>query len=287
MLAKSNLTDKKTHVNKMSNIKPRKSLVSLIVPCYNQSEFISETLDSILYQTYNYWECIIINDGSTDNSEEIILEYCKRDSRFKYIYQENQGIVASRNNAIKQCHGRYILPLDGDDIILKEYLELAVKKLDEDDNIELVYCDVVFFGIPQEQRLQLPELNMRNMLFKGCCVNSSVFRKASFDKIGGYKSEMKDGWEDWEFFISLLENGGKAYKLHRTLFKYRVNKNSRTTSINNNNKIKLKTQIVKLHPRLFFEQYDRLWLDYYCIINSRSYKIILFLKKIYKYLTNK
>ena len=70
-----------------------KSLVSLIVPCYNQSEFISETLDSILCQTYNFWECIIINDGSIDNSEEIILDYCKRDSRFKYIYQQWTNIL--------------------------------------------------------------------------------------------------------------------------------------------------------------------------------------------------
>ena len=258
------------------------SLVSVIVPCYNQSEFISETLDSILCQTYKFWECIIINDGSIDNSEEIILDYCKRDSRFKYIYQENQGIVAARNNAIKQSHGRYILPLDGDDLILKEYLELAVKKLDEDDNIELVYCDVVKYGILQEEQYVLPKLTLRNILHTGCCVNSSIFRKTTFDKIGGYKPEMKDGWEDWEFFISLLENGGEAYKLDRVLFKYRMNENSRNTIISNDNKRELRTQIVKLHPRLFYEQYNSLWNDYYSITNSRSYRIMLFMKKIYK-----
>ena len=258
------------------------SLVSVIVPCYNQNEYIAETLESVLCQTYYNWECIIINDGSTDNSENIILNYCKKDSRFKYIYQENQGIIAARNNAIKQCHGRYILPLDGDDVILKDYLDFAVKILDKDDSIELVYCDVAFFGIPQEKRLVLPELNLRNLLHKGCCVNSSVFRKTSFDKIGGYKPEMKEGWEDWEFFISLLENGGKVYKLNSTLFKYRLKDSSRTTSISNDKKRKLRTQIVKLHPQLFYEQYDSLWYDYNCITNSRSYKIIMFLRKIYK-----
>ena len=258
------------------------SLVSVIVPCYNQSEYIAETLESVLGQTYKCWECIIINDGSTDNSEEIILSFCKKDSRFKYIYQKNQGIVVARNNAIKQCHGRYILPLDGDDIILKEYLELAVKKLDENDNIELIYCDVVKFGMLQDEQYILPKLTLRNILHTGCCVNSSIFRKTTFDKIGGYKSEMKDGWEDWEFFISLLENGGKPHKLEKPLFKYRISKDSRNTSIKSDNKRKLRAQIVRLHPHLFYEQYDNLWSDYYSITNSRSYKIALLLKKMYK-----
>ncbi len=258
------------------------SLVSVIVPCYNQSVYIAETLESVLCQTYNCWECIIINDGSTDNSEEVILNFCKRDSRFKYLYQTNQGIVAARNNAIKQCNGKYILPLDGDDIIIKEYLELAVKKLDEDDKIDLVYCEVTKFRDLHEERLVLPDLNLRNILHTGCCVNSSVFRKKAFEKIGGYKPEMKDGWEDWEFFISLLENGGKPHKLEKPLFKYRISKDSRNTSIKRDNKRKLRAQIVRLHPHLYYEQYDNLWSDYYSITNSRSYKIALLLKKMYK-----
>ena len=259
---------------------PNKSLISVIVSCYNQSEFIAETLDSVLCQTYDSWECIIINDGSTDNSEDII-SFCERDSRFKYIYQKNQGIVAARNNAIKQCHGIYILPLDGDDKILEDYLDLAVKVLDENNTIELVYCDVIQFGNTQDTFFYLPELNLRNILQRGCCVSSSVYRKSTFNIIGGYKSEMKNGLEDWEFFISILERGGKVFKLNRVLFKYRINENSRNSKINEEKRKILRGEVVKLHPLLYYEQYSDLLNEYNSLTNSRIYKIALFFKKTY------
>ena len=64
-------------------------LVSIIVPCYNQAQYLPETLDSVLAQTYPYWECIIVNDGSPDNTEEIAKHYCEKDNRFKYLFKEN------------------------------------------------------------------------------------------------------------------------------------------------------------------------------------------------------
>ena len=72
-------------------------LVSIIVPCYNQAQYLPETLDSVLAQTYPYWECIIVNDGSPDNTEEIAKHYCEKDSRFKYVYKENGGLSSARN----------------------------------------------------------------------------------------------------------------------------------------------------------------------------------------------
>lgn len=94
-----------------SNSKP---IVSIIVPCYNQGHLLCDALDSVLMQTYIDWECIIVNDGSTDNTESVALAYCEKDARFMYFYQDNQGVIASRNNAIRKSNGRYILPLDGE-----------------------------------------------------------------------------------------------------------------------------------------------------------------------------
>ena len=90
--------------------------VSVIVPCYNQGEYLADALESVLYQTFTDWECIIVNDGSSDNTEEVANKFCELDKRFKYISQTNQGVSAARNNGIKASSGTYILPLDGDDV---------------------------------------------------------------------------------------------------------------------------------------------------------------------------
>lgn len=253
--------------------------VSIIVPCYNQSNYIAETLDSVLMQTYNNWECIIVNDGSTDQSERIILGYCNKDARFKYISQDNQGVICARNNAIRESKGEYILPLDGDDLISKEYLDLAVRVLDSDNDIVLVYCDVMRFGAVEGLWL-LPKVSIRNLLHTGCCVCTSMFRRTSFDLVGGYKYEMNQGWEDWEFYISLLEKGGKAYKINQPLFKYRIIDDSRDRSIAPHIKHELRSRIVRLHPQLYYEQYDAIWKDYNHIINSRKYKLVSIIGKI-------
>ena len=79
----------------------KQGLVSIIVPCYNQGLYLKECLESILQQTYSQWECIIVDDGSSDNSEQIANSFSEQDSRFRYIYQSNQGVCAARNNGIK------------------------------------------------------------------------------------------------------------------------------------------------------------------------------------------
>ena len=91
--------------------------ISVIVPCYQQGEYLSETLNSVLNQTYPYWECIIVNDGSTDNTKEVAALFCQKDNRFHYIEKENQGPSIARNTGINASQGEFILPLDADDII--------------------------------------------------------------------------------------------------------------------------------------------------------------------------
>ena len=85
-----------------------KKLVSIIIPLFNAEKYLVETLNSVVSQTYSNWECIIVDDGSTDFSERIVKEYCKQDERFKYYYQNNSGPSVARNFAFKQSSGDYI-----------------------------------------------------------------------------------------------------------------------------------------------------------------------------------
>ena len=118
--------------------------ISLIIPCYNQSAFLVECLESVAQQTFTDWECILINDGSTDNTEEICKKWVEKDERFHYFKKENGGVSSARNFGIEKSTGIYILPLDGDDKIAENYLKLASEKLE--NGFDVVYCLAKYFG---------------------------------------------------------------------------------------------------------------------------------------------
>lgn len=197
-----------------------KARVSVIVPCFMQAAYLAEALDSVLAQSYPYWECIVINDGSPDNTEMVAIEYCKKDSRFRYLSKENGGHSSARNLGIKASSGKYILPLDGDDKITAVYLEKAVEALENNEEVKLVLGQAAFFGTINE-KWQLPKYDLRSLLIMNCFYISSVFRRGDFDKTKGFDETMV-GYEDWDFFISLLKNGGEVIHIPELCFYYRI-----------------------------------------------------------------
>ena len=102
-------------------------LVSIITPSYNSSRFIEETIASVQAQTYSHWEMLITDDGSTDNSFEIIKKICKKDSRIKLFSIKNAGPAVARNNSIKHAKGKYLAFLDSDDLWMPEFLSTSIK----------------------------------------------------------------------------------------------------------------------------------------------------------------
>lgn len=123
----------------MSQLSPK---VSVIVPCYNLGQYLDETIDSILAQTYQDFKIIIVNDGSTDGDTiELLKTYNK--PKTQVIHTENQGPSAARSAGIPLAKGQYILPLDADDLIGDTYLEKAVEVLDKDPSIGIVYMEKV------------------------------------------------------------------------------------------------------------------------------------------------
>lgn len=205
-------------------------IVSIIIPCYNQEKYLAETLDSVIAQTSESWECIIVNDGSTDNSEAIIDTYCAKDSRFTKLNQKNQGLSASRNNGIKIAKGTFILPLDGDDKIGSQYLELAKKEFAKKPQPKLVYCKAKFFGAKNEF-WNLPKYNYEKLLFFNHIFCSAIFKKEDYLKTLGYDTNMNFGYEDWEFWIQLLRKDDIVIQLDSVQFFYRQRENSMIKSL--------------------------------------------------------
>lgn len=228
--------------------------VSIIIPCFNQSQYLPETLDSILAQTYNDWECIIVNDGSPDNTEEVAKEYCDKDKRFKYVYQENQGPATARNNGIKSSSGEYILPLDSDDLISPTYIEKAMSHFNISPNTKLVYCKAKKFG-EEEGCWDLPAYKYENMLWNNLIFCTAMYKRVDYDKTNGYNPNMKYGLEDWDFYLSLLNENDIVYRIEEILFFYRIKNISRSTILYSDNRVRESLIFLYNNHKEKYEQY--------------------------------
>ena len=220
-------------MNQYNNIPSQQGLameepvkVSVIVPVYNQGEFLAEALDSVLQQTYPKWECVIVNDGSTDNSGEVAKGYVNKDDRFKYLYQDNSGVAAARNNGIRHSDAFFILPLDGDDVLCPSYLEKAVNRFLLHPETTLVYGKTEFLG-DRSGGWNLPEYSWDSFIWSNCIVNCAMYKRSDFEKTKGYQDNIL--LEDWDFWLTLLNPESVVYRYDDVLFKYRVRKSSRNS----------------------------------------------------------
>ncbi|ANF50408.1 hypothetical protein A0O34_07705 [Chryseobacterium glaciei] len=230
-------------------------LISIIVPCYNQAEYLDECLQTVLEQTFQNWECIIVDDGSPDNTEEVAKRWVEKDSRFKYLYKSNGGLSSARNAGIEIAAGEWILPLDCDDKIGNQYLKLAEEKFNE--NYKIIYCNAEKFG-SQNGFWQLPDYSRKTLAVENIIFCTAFFRKNDWKRVNGYDTNLIYGWEDWEFWISILKDGGEVYKINEICFYYRIKETSMITemsSIDGNMKIMTSKNIIyKKHIAFFTKE---------------------------------
>lgn len=255
--------------------KPQSSKVSVIVPCYNLAKYLPECLDSILRQTYSNFECIIINDGSTDETETVASDYTQKDSRIKLFSIDNGGLANARNTGIHLSDGDYILPLDADDKIDERYLEEAVRVLDENPNIQIVYCRANYYG-KRSGEWKLHPYSLEYILASNCIFCSSFYRRSTYDKTLGYNPNMKYGYEDWDLWLSILEQGGDVYRIDKVLFYYRQRRRSMNTRILESDRIQYtRKQLYLNHKKLYSENFfnPELSIEYRHYAHSLEYKI--------------
>lgn len=249
------------------NIIQPNDLVSIVVPCYNQAQYLDEALQSVLGQTYTNWECIIVNDGSSDNTDAIARSWVEKDKRFRYLFQENSGLSSSRNLGIQQSTGEFILPLDADDKISNLYLQLALDAFQEEASLKVVYCQAEKFG--NENGLwQLPPFTIHDLCFFNMIFCCAFFRKKDWEWVGGYDDKMIYGWEDWEFWIAILKKGGSVKRLDEVGFYYRIRNNSMVKQLDSvKTKILAEYMSVK-HADFYVNQLGS--FHYLCNINKQT-----------------
>ena len=195
------------------------AIISVVVPCFNQEQFLEEALSSVQNQTYKQWECVIVDDGSTDGSASIAAEFIKKDSRFSYFRKINGGPSSAKNLGISKSTGKYVFPFDGDDILDLNYFENAVRILECNSQVEVVHCNVMQFGNITGP-LVLEEYSFEKLLIKNCIIGCAFFRRATYNLTNGFCEDM---WalEDWDIWLSILKQGGEVYKFNDFYYNYR------------------------------------------------------------------
>jgi glycosyltransferase involved in cell wall biosynthesis len=198
-------------------------LVSVIVPAFNYGPLIGQTLESLLNQTYSNWECLVIDDGSMDNTPHIVRSYCTSEPRIKYYYQSNSGLSSARNTGIKYSKGRYIQFLDADDLLEKRKLEHHVRYLENNREVEIVYGGVRYFKTesPDERKYSMfkndkrwmPEVSgagediFTALLYDNIMVVSSpLLRRLVVDGVGYFDTNI-DALADWDYWIRCASAG--------------------------------------------------------------------------------
>lgn len=251
--------------------------VSVIMPCYNDGAYIEDAVASVKAQTYPEIELIIIDDGSDEPRTRAILEKLES-SGTTLLHTDRQRPAGARNAGIAAAAGEYILPLDADDLIEPSYIEKAVRVLDENDDIGVVYCHADLFG-EQSGPWKLPEYSLEEMLLDNVVFVTAMFRREDWRRVGGYRTTMEHGMEDYDFWLSILELDRQICQLPEVLFHYRIKPVSRTTKFQKDLAVVQQTYrtIYKQHPVLY-EKYK----DQYAMILRDNLIEQLFLNSAYQ-----
>lgn len=228
-------------------------VASIIVPCYNLARWLPEALQSVRDQSLRDWECVIVDDGSTDETARVAKEWCDADPRFRLLHQENRGVAAARNAGAAVSGGRYLLFLDADDILAPGYLEAAVAALEADPSLTLVFGRAERFGA-RNSWSELPDFSMGTMLSRNCLYVSCVLRRADFERCAGFDSAFVAGFEDWDFWLSLFEalpGEPKVLRLEQTCFYYRTRRGSRNAGVTDEALVPLRRLLWEKHKSLY------------------------------------
>jgi len=222
---------------------------SIIIPCYDAGAFLSEAIRSAFEQTYDDFEIIVVDDGSTDAETLLMLKRFNW-PRTRIIHQANAGPAAARNRAVAEATGEYILPLDADDLIEPTYVAKAAAVLDALPDVGIVYCRAAKFGA-EEGPWELPTFSRDELALGNVIFVSAMFRKSDWELVGGFDETLRHGMEDYDFWIRLVRAGRKVVRLDETLFRCRIRERSRTALFEED-----RTQVVATYAQIFRKNRD-------------------------------
>ncbi|WP_278036313.1 glycosyltransferase family 2 protein [Flavobacterium nitratireducens] len=238
-------------------MKGKSSNVTAIIPCYNDGQYIMEALQSLYKQTLLPEKIIVVDDGSDAKTQKTLKSITH--PLLEVVFQENRGVSAARNHAVSLAKTDYIVNLDADDYYEPSFIEKAVAILIQDNNAIAVssYCRT----FKEHKTIEIIKPlggNLKDFIVINNGRASTMFRKQSWEIVGGFDEKMQAGYEDWEFWIAILKQGGSIHIIKEVLSHYRIKKVSRDQIALKNNDFELRQYIYLKHK----EVYER-YMDFY------------------------
>ncbi len=225
--------------------------VTVVIPSYSQAQFLPAAVESVVRQSSSEWECIIVDDGSPDESAQVAERLIQENPGhpIRLIRKSNGGLASARNAGIREATTDLILPLDADDLLETEMIERCLETFQANSYAGFVYPQITLFG---EKEGNWPEdpYDLVTMLRSNSVPYCSMFRRDLFRDVGGYNTEMREGFEDWDFWIGAIERGYRGHFLKSPLVRYRVKPESMVSGAERARE-KLFSQIVLNHRSLY------------------------------------
>jgi len=258
--------------------------ISIIVPCYNQSQFLDACLHSVFTQSHSNWECIIVNDGSTDRTEEISLAWCKKDDRFFYNRKENGGLSSARNIGLEASKGNYIQFLDADDLLDVKKLELSLAECEKviGNKQKIVISNFRMFvddlSLSMDPFCELKEeyFNFNELLF-GWDYKFSIpihcgFFESSLFKNFKFTEDLK-AKEDWIMWLNIFKSEPHVFFIDSTLAYYRTHDGNMSKNLKHMeiNSLRVINYLREVSPEKYF-------IDYLCFVLEKKQLEVIDLK---------
>jgi len=225
--------------------------VSVVIPCHGQARYLDEAVGSVIDQTYRDWEIVIVDDGSPDDTATVAegLIAGHPDRRIRLLRQANQGTPGARNAGIAASSGRYVLPLDADDILLPEMLARTVGLLEAEPELAIAYTDYGRFGSESGDVATGP-WSIAALSYSCPLSSTTLYRREVWRAVGGYNTNMAHGYEDWDFWIGAAERGFVGRRIAIPLWLYRKAPSSRNVRALSREP-EILEQIRRNHPAVF------------------------------------
>lgn len=205
--------------------------VSIIIPCYNDGKYLPEAVASARAQTHPAIEIIVVDDHSIDPETLTVYERLRGEGiQVLQTPAGRKGPSAARNTGIAAATGEYLLPLDADDVIAPAYVSKAVAVLEADPAIGICYCHARFMGL-KSGPWKLPPYSFEELLCGNMIFATALFRKADWEKGGGYDERLTVGLEDYALWLRLTDQGAQVHQLKEELFFYRIKAGSRSARL--------------------------------------------------------
>lgn len=202
-------------------------LISVIITCYNDGQYLQEAIDSVLAQTWPNIEIIVVDDGSTDRFTQQVLQNLHHE-KIRVYHKANGHLSSARNFGVIRSSGNFFVPLDADDKLHPTFIERAYHILSTDPGIAAVSSWAQHFGVKSDVKI-LEGGGLINFLRYNNCVACALIRKEVWKQNQGYDERMKEGFEDWEFWINTTKKGWRVFVIPEPLFYYRIKKKSMVT----------------------------------------------------------